>query len=44
MAFLVLFIAWPGGQVDPYTKTTLIEIKDDFDDIRGANWPPAMHR
>jgi len=42
MAFFVLFIAWPGGHLDPYSKTTLEEIKDDFDDVRGANQPPAI--
>ena len=44
MAFFVLFIAWPGGHMKPYTTTTLIEIEDDFDDVRGANRSPAMHR
>ena len=44
MAFFVLFIAWPGALMDPHTKTTLLEIKDDFDDVRGANRPPAMQR
>ena len=44
MALFVLFIEWPGGQVDPHTQTTLLEIEDDFDDVRGAYWPPAMHQ
>ena len=42
MALFMRFIAWPGGHVDPHTKTTLLESKDDLDDVRGANQPLAM--
>ncbi len=44
MALVLLFCAWPGGHLSPYAKTTLHEISDELDDVRGADRPLAIHR
>jgi hypothetical protein len=44
MAPVLLFCAWPGGHLSPYAKTTLHEISDEFDDVREADRPLAIHR